>query len=67
MNSIFLTDDSYDLVKLRRAVTFMTYLASMVSLILLPKSLIWHKITFPASNSLNFADLVENALMKSIS
>ena len=51
-------------VKLRRAVTFMKYLASVVSLI---KTLIWNKIMFPASNSLNFAELVENELMKSIS
>ena len=31
-------------VKLRRAVTFMKYLASVVSLIFLPKTLIWNKI-----------------------
>ena len=54
-------------VKLGRAVTFMKYLASAVSLIFLPKTLIWNKITFLASNSLNFAKLVENELMKSIS
>ena len=54
-------------VKLRRAVTFMKYLASVVSLISLPKTLIWNKITFLASNSLNFVELVENELMKSIS
>ena len=53
-------------VKLRRTVTFMKYLASVVSLIFLPKTLIWNKITFPASNLLNFAGLVENELMKSI-
>ena len=50
-----------------RAVTFMKYLARVVSLAFLPKVLIWNKITFPASNSLNFAELVENELMKSIS
>ena len=54
-------------VKLGRTVTFMKYLASVVSLIFLPKTLIWNKITFPASNLLNFAELVENELMKSIS
>ena len=53
--------------KLRRAVTFMKYLASVASLILLPKTLIWNKITLPPSNMLNFAELVENELMKSIS
>ena len=54
-------------VKLGRIVTFMKYLASVVSLTFLPKALIWNKIAFPASNSLNFAELVENELMKSIS
>ena len=54
-------------VKLGRTVTFMKYLASVVSLTFLPKALIWNKITFPASNSLNFAELVENELMNSIS
>ena len=55
-------------VKLGRAVTFMKYLASVVSLILLPKTLIWNKITFPlTSHLLNFAEPVENELMKSIS
>ena len=54
-------------VKLERAVTFMKYLASLATLIFLPKTLIWNKITFPASNSLNFVELVENELMKSIS
>ena len=53
-------------LKLGRAVTFMKYLASIVSLIFLPKILTWNKITFPASNSLNFVELVENELMKSI-
>ena len=54
-------------IKLGSAVTFMKYLASVVSLIFLPKTLIWNKITFSALNSLNFAELVENELMKSIS
>ena len=54
-------------VKLGRGASFMKYLASVVSLIFLPKTLIGNKITFPASNSLNFAKLVENELTKSIS
>ena len=54
-------------VKLGRAVTFMKYLTSIVSLIFLPKMLIWNKMTFPISLSLNFAELVENEFMKSIS
>ena len=53
-------------VKLGRAVTFMKYLASVVSLIFLAKILIWNKITFPASILLNFAELVENEPLKSI-
>ena len=47
-------------VKLGRAVTFMKYLASVVSLMFLAKTVIWNKIKFPASNLLNFAELVEN-------
>ena len=54
-------------VELRPAVTFMKYLVSVVSLIFLLKTLIWNKITFPTSNSLKFAELVENDLMKSAS
>ena len=54
-------------VKLGPTVTFMKYLASVVSLIFLLKTLIWNKITFPASNLLNFAELVENEFIKSIS
>ena len=53
-------------IKLGRAVTFMKYLASVVSLIFLAKTLIWNKITFPASNSLNLAELVVNEPTKSI-
>ena len=45
-------------VKLGRAVTFMKYLAGVVSLIYLAKTLIWNRVTFPTSNSLNVADLV---------
>ena len=54
-------------VKLGRLVIFMKYLANIVSFIFLPKPLIWNKITFPTSNSLNLADLVENELIKSVS
>ena len=54
-------------VKLGRAVTFMDYLASVVSLIFLPKTLIENKSTFLVSNLLYFAELVENELLKSIS
>ena len=53
-------------VKLGRAVTFMKYLAGVVYLIFLVKTLIWNKITFPASNLQNFAELVENEPLKSI-
>ena len=42
-------------VQLGHAVTFMKYLASVVSLIFLAKTFIWSKITFPALNSLNLA------------
>ena len=54
-------------VKLGRAVTFMKYLGSIVSLIFLPKTLNWNKITFPASNWLNLSELVVNELKRSIS
>ena len=53
-------------VKLGRAVTFMKNLVSVVSLIFLMKTLSWNKITFPASNLLNIAELVLNEPMKSI-
>ena len=52
-------------VKLGRAVT-MKYFASVVSSIFLAKTLIWNEIMFPASNLLNFAELVENESLKSI-
>ena len=55
-----------NLVKLGHAVTFMKYLDSVVSLIYLAKTLIWNKITFRASNSLDLAELVVNEPMKSI-
>ena len=54
-------------VKLGLAVTFMKYLASVVSLIFLTKTLLCNKITLLTSNSLNFAELVENELIKNIS
>ena len=53
-------------VKLGRAVTFMKYLASVVHLIFLAKTLIWNKITFLASNELNLAELMVNKPMESI-
>ena len=53
-------------VKLGRVVTFMKYLASVVSLIFLAETLIWKKITFPVLNSLNLAELVVNGPKKSI-
>ena len=53
-------------VKPGLAVKFMKYLANVVSLIFLPKTLVWNKITFTASNSLNFGQLVENEFMKNI-
>ena len=52
--------------KLGPAVTFMKYLARVVSSIFLAKTLIWNKITFPASNLQNFAEQVENEPLKSI-
>ena len=54
-------------VKLGRAVTFMKYLASVVSLIFLPKTLIWNEITIWLLSLLNLAELVVNELAKSIS
>ena len=53
--------------KLGRVVTFLKYLATIVSLVVLWKTLIWNKITFSASNLLSFSELVENELMKNIS
>ena len=58
---------TFNRVKLGRVVTFMKCLACVVSLVFLPKTLIWSKITFPALNLLNFAELVKNKLMNSIS
>ena len=53
-------------VKLGRAVSFMKYLPSVVSLIFLAKTLIWNKIAIPASNSLNLTELVVNEPTNSI-
>ena len=53
-------------VKLGRAVTFMKYLTSVVSLIFIAKTVIRDKITLLASNSLNLAELVVNKPMNSI-
>ena len=64
MNSIY-SSKTLNRVKLWCTVTFMRYLARAVSLIFLPKTLIWNKITFPRSNSLNFPELLKNELMKS--
>ena len=50
-------------VRLGRAVIFTKHLASVVSLIFLPKTLIWNKLNFPASNSLNLAELVVYAVI----
>ena len=41
-------------VELGRAVTFMEYLAGLVCLISLPKSLNWNKIKIPASKFAEF-------------
>ena len=57
---------TFNHLKLGRPVTFMKYLASVVFLILLAKSLIWNKINFPTFNLLNLAELVENEPMKTI-
>ena len=54
-------------VKLGRKVTFMKYLASVVSLTFLLKTSIWNEISFPASNLLNLVELVVNKLIRSIS
>ena len=57
---------TFNCVKLGRAVTFTKHLASVISLICLTKTFIYNKITFPASNSLNLAELVVNEPTKSI-
>ena len=54
-------------VKGGRAVTFIRYLTSMVSLIFLPKTLIWNRITLWPWNLLNLVELVKNELSNSVS
>ena len=49
-------------LKLGRSVTFMKYLASVVSLIFPVKTLIWNKINFPTSNLLNLSDMGKMSL-----
>ena len=66
MNSVYLPNNS-ESSKTRVCSHFMKYLDNVVSLIFLPKTLIWNKITFPALNSLNFGKLVDNELMRNIS
>ena len=52
-------------VKIGPIVTFMKYLAMVVSLTFLSKTLIWSKITLRLSNSLNLAELAVNEITKS--
>ena len=42
----------------------MKCVARVLSLMFLPKTLIWNEIMFLASNSLHFVELVENEVMK---
>ena len=49
-------------VKPGPAVTFMLYLASVVTLIFLPKILIWYKVKFPTLNLLKFGGVIEHEL-----
>ena len=56
-----------NLVKIGSRVIFMKYLASVVSLIFLPKTLLWNMITLQSSNLLNLAELVVNIFTKHIS
>ena len=65
MNSIYRLM-TLNCVKQAGAVAFMKYLPSVVSLIFLAKTLIWNKIMFPPSNSLNLAELAGNEPMKNI-
>ena len=65
MNSIY-SPKTLNPVKLGHA-TFMKYLASVISLLFLPKTLIRTKIMLRLSNLLNLAELAVNELTKSIS
>ena len=49
-------------LKLRLAVSFMEYLASVLSLIILAKTLIWNKINFPTLNLMDLAGLIAHWL-----
>ena len=49
-------------LKLRLAVSFMKYLASVLSLIILAKTLIWNKINFPTLNLMDLAGLIAHWL-----
>ena len=53
-------------VKLWRAVTFLKFIAIVVSLTFLAKPLISNKITLPSSDLLNLTEHVVNEPMKSI-
>ena len=53
-------------VKLGRVVTFIKYLASLVSLIFLALTLIWNKITFPVKNFAESCTVGVNESMNSI-
>ena len=53
---------NFNHVKIGRAVSFMKYVASVVSLIFLPKTLIRNKMTFLASNLLQLVELMKNLL-----
>ena len=50
--------------KLARGVIFMKYLTSVVSLIILSKTLIWNKITFLLSHLVNLPELVVRELRR---
>ena len=45
----------------------LAYIASVVSLIFITKTLFWNKAKFPTSDLLNLTELVVNELIKSIS
>ena len=53
-------------VKLERAVIFIKYIASTVSLIFPSESLIWSKVVLPASDLMNFLGMVKNVLKKTL-
>ena len=55
-----------DYIKLGGIFIFMKYLASIVALSFLPKTLIRNEMAFLASNSLRFATLAVNPLKKTI-